>query len=97
MTTLNNIGVFGPSHIMRIIYSIDNSVLPNFDGVDYIGRGGMPIWHKMVDNNFDNYKRSVVILNDFRFGNKSIGLQEDNQNFYKTSFHMSKGEINHLD
>jgi len=61
MTTLNKIGVFGPSHIMRIIYSINSSILPKFEGVDYIGRGGMPIWHQIVEEKIGLYESPIIV------------------------------------
>lgn len=81
MNISNKTLVIGPSHILRILHQIKYSILPTLpENIVLFGNAGMPIWHPMIEEHLNNneYDQILVIVGDFRFGNKIFkGLPND--------------------
>lgn len=66
----------GPSHVLRLRDYITSGFFPVFDDLILYGFNGVPIWDKnyltQIENAYKESERIVLMIGDFRFGNKVI-------------------------
>ncbi|MDO9105002.1 MAG: hypothetical protein Q7U57_08570 [Methylovulum sp.] len=71
--------VIGPSHVKRLEHALLCGILPAPEvTVDFLGRDGMPVWHPVFSRHLQSvdYDHILVIVGDFRFGNKIFANTE---------------------
>ena len=71
--------VLGPSHVKRLAHAYDYGILPDTKlNIKFFGHDGMPIWHPAFTKILKSadYDQLLVIVGDFRFGNKIFAQTE---------------------
>jgi len=80
--------IIGPSHVVRYKKAIECFQIPIIEDIEITGVGGLPNWAPLIKKELKSQENSLIIVADFRFGNKSI-------NGAKLKYGIDKNLINH--